>query len=166
MKLFKTTILCFLFLFSSQAAVKNSILPINFQGKVIAVKDGDTIEVLYLNNTIKIRLAHIDCPEVKMHQPFGQAAKQFTSSICFGQIVTVINQGKFDRYKRLIAVVINNKNENVNKALVKAGLAWHFLKYSADSSYAQLEVIARKNKVGLWADKNPTPPWLWRNHKK
>ena len=108
------------------------------------------------------RLAHIDCPEVKKQQPFGQAAKKFTSDICFGQMVTVENDGKFDRYKRLIAVIINNKNENVNKALVEAGLAWHFLKYSTDTSYDSLEAKARQNKIGLWADENPTPPWQWR----
>lgn len=162
MKLSKIVILHFLFLFSCHAAEKNSILPKDFQGKVIAIKDGDTIEVLYENNTIKIRLAHIDCPEIKTHQPFGQDAKKFTSDMCFGQIVTVENNGKFDQYKRLIGVIINNKNENVNKALVKAGLAWHFVKYSADSSYTQLEAIARQEKIGLWADENPIAPWEWR----
>ncbi len=109
-----------------------------------------------------IRFAHVDCPEIRKGQPFGQAAKKFTSELCFGQIVTVINEGKYDRYKRLIAVIINEENENVNKELVKAGLAWHFIKYSNDTSYDDLELTARQNKVGLWADENPTPPWDWR----
>jgi len=155
--------LCFLFMLCSFKGTEQYVkLPKIFQAKVIAVKDGDTIEVLYENNAVMVRLAHIDCPEIKKHQPFGQAAKQFTSNICFGQLVTVENEGKFDRYKRIIAVIINNKNENVNKALVKAGLAWHFLKYSTDTSYDALEAIARQNKMGLWTDENPTPPWQWR----
>jgi micrococcal nuclease len=158
--------LFFLFLFAGNGKEPDLQLPKNFQAKVVGVKDGDTIEVLYDNNTIIIRLAHVDCPEVKKQQPFGKAAKEFTSGICFGQTVTVESNGKFDRYKRLIAVIINNKNENVNKALVKAGLAWHFLKYSTDKSYDELEAIARQNKIGLWADKNPTPPWLWRKPLK
>jgi micrococcal nuclease len=162
MNLPKITLCCFLFLFSNRGERQNLKLPKIFQGKVIAVKDGDTIEVLYENNALTIRLAHIDCPEIKKHQPFGQAAKKFTSNICFGQLVTVENEGKFDRYKRCIAVIINDKNENVNKALVKAGLAWHFLKYSTDTAYDKLEAIARQSKVGLWADENPTPPWQWR----
>lgn len=155
---------CFLFLFSCKGEEQNLKVPKIFHGKVVAVKDGDTIEVLYENNTVTIRLAHIDCPEIKKHQPFGQAAKKFTSNICFGQLVTVENEGKFDRYKRCIAVVINDKNENVNKALVKAGLAWHFLKYSTDTSYDELETKARLSKIGLWADESPTPPWQWRQH--
>jgi micrococcal nuclease len=155
-------VLCSLFFLFSFKEGQPLKLTKKFLGKVIAIKDGDTIEVLYESNTIVIRLAHIDCPEVKKRQPFGEAAKKFTSNVCFGQMVTVQNEGKFDRYKRLIAVIINNKNENVNKALVKAGLAWHYLKYSTDTSYDELEIIARKNKMGLWADKNPTPPWRWR----
>lgn len=155
-----------LLLVSCKGPQAQSKIPNYFQGKVIGVKDGDTIEVLYENNPLTIRFAHVDCPELKNHQPFGQAAKKFTSDICFGQVVTVENEGKFDRYKRLIAVVINDKNVNVNKELLKAGLAWHFLKYSSDKTYDDLEAVARQNKVGLWADQTQTPPWEWRNPSK
>lgn len=149
-------------LFSCKGNEYSKKITKDFQAKVIAIKDGDTIEVLYEDKPITIRFAHIDCPEIRKHQPFAQAAKNFTSDMCFGQIVTVENTGEFDRFKRLIAVIINDKNENVNKALVKAGLAWHFLKYSTDTTYDKLEDIARQNKNGLWADANPIPPWEWR----
>ncbi|MEO7482303.1 MAG: thermonuclease family protein [Ferruginibacter sp.] len=133
--------------------------------KVIAVKDGDTIEILYEGKPMRIRMAHIDCPELGKSQPFGRAAKTFTSAMCYGQQVTIFNEGVFDRYKRLIAVVINKAGLNVNKELMKAGLAWHFLRYSSDTTYAQLEKLARQKKMGLWKDENPIPPWKWRNHK-
>jgi endonuclease YncB( thermonuclease family) len=139
-------------------------IPDLITGKVIAVTDGDTIEILFAGKPMKVRLGHIDCPELKNHQPFGIAAKQFTSEMCFGQIVTIINQNQYDRYHRLIGVAINNKGINVNKALVVAGLAWHFKKYSADKAYASLEQIAKMQVVGLWRDKNPIPPWKWRHH--
>ena len=134
---------------------------VSISGKVIAVKDGDTIEILYEGKPLAIRFAHVDCPEIRKSQPFGKASKLFTSNLCFGQTVTVINDGKFDRYKRLIAVVLNEKKENVNKELVKAGLAWHFMKYSTDMTYTLLEQEARQNKVGLWKDQNPVAPWEW-----
>lgn len=135
------------------------------RGKVIAVKDGDTIEILYDGKPLKIRFAHIDCPEIKKKQPYGQAAKQFTSDKCFGQVVTVQHENKYDRYKRLIGVVINAKGENVNRELVGAGYAWHYKKYSDDITYDELEEKARLNKLGLWADSNPIPPWEWRKPK-
>ena len=155
-------LLSLILLLSCKGADQPVKLPKTFEAKVVAVKDGDTIEVLYEKTTVAIRLAYIDCPELKKHQPFGQAAKQFTSDICFGQIVTVESDGKSDRYKRLIAVIINNKNENVNKELVRAGLAWHFLKYSTDSTYNELQATARQRKVELWVDENPVAPWDWR----
>lgn len=153
-----------IFFLSLLLSCSNEVKEIGKQitGKVIAIKDGDTIEILFDGKPLTIRFAHVDCPEIKKGQPFGQAAKKFTSDHCFGQIVTVISEGKYDRYKRLIAVIINENNENINKELVKAGLAWHFKKYSTDTSYDTLELIAKQNKIGLWADDNPIPPWNWR----
>lgn len=136
-----------------------------FSAKVIGIMDGDTMEILYKNVPTKIRLAHIDCPEKRGKQPFGNNAKIALSNLCFGRIVTVKGE-KYDRYKRLIAVVINDKNQNVNQEMVKLGMAWHFTKYSKDPSYTKLEIEARKNRVGLWQDKNPIAPWLWREKKK
>ncbi|MDI3322003.1 thermonuclease family protein [Pinibacter soli] len=153
----------FLFAFLS-CTTKVKEIDTAITGKVIAVKDGDTIEVLYDGQPLTIRFAHIDCPELKRRQPFGQDAKKFTSEHCFGQTVTVLNEGEFDRYKRLIGVIINERNENINKELVKAGLAWHFKKYSTDTSYDSLELIARQNKIGLWIDPDPISPWDWRKH--
>jgi len=135
-----------------------------FVAKVIRIMDGDTMEVLYKNTPTKIRLAHIDCPEKRGSQPFGNNAKKTLSDLCFGQQVTVHGE-QYDRNKRLIAVVFNNKKQNVNQEMVKRGMAWHFKKYSTDVIYAKLEIGARKNKTGLWHDHNPTPPWEWRKSK-
>ncbi|MBK6936731.1 MAG: thermonuclease family protein [Chitinophagaceae bacterium] len=129
-------------------------------GKVIGVKDGDTIDILYNNNKLTIRLAHIDCPEKK--QPFGQVAKKFMSDNCYGQVVTIQHKKEYDRNKRLIGEVINAKGANLNKELVKAGLAWHFKKYSTDTVYAKLELVARKQKAGLWASPGAVAPGEWR----
>ncbi len=135
-----------------------------FTARVIRILDGDTMEVLYQDQPIKIRLAHIDCPEKRGHQPFGNKAKQALSDLCFGQMVMVQGQ-KYDRYKRLIAVVINDKKQVLNQEMVKLGMAWHFKKYSSDSLYAQLENTARENKVGLWKDSTAVAPWEWRGTK-
>ncbi|GAA3974677.1 thermonuclease family protein [Pedobacter ginsengiterrae] len=140
--------------------LKNTV----FTAKVIRILDGDTMEVLYQNTPIKIRLAHIDCPEKRRKQPFGNNAKIALSDLCFGQNVTIQAQ-KYDRYKRLIAVVINSRKQTVNQEMIKKGMAWHFKKYSTDPLYAQLEIEARRNKVGLWKDAKPTPPWEWRKPK-
>jgi len=135
-----------------------------FNARVIRILDGDTMEVLYQHMPIKIRLAHIDCPEKRRSQPFGNQAKQALSDLCFGQYVVVYGQ-KYDRYRRLIAVVKNQKKQILNQEMIRQGMAWHFKKYSTDAGYAQLEITARKNRVGLWRDINPIAPWEWRKQK-
>ena len=158
--------LIFISIFSFvQSQIKENLSHKIFSAKVIGISDGDTMEILYKKNPIKIRLAHIDCPEKRGKQPFGNNAKIALSDLCFGRFVTVKGE-KYDRYKRLIAVVINDKNQTVNQEMVKLGMAWHYKKYSKDSLYAKLESEARKNRVGLWQDKNPIAPWLWREKMK
>ncbi len=157
--------LIYLFLILVSCNSKNSDndkLPQNFEGKVVAIKDGDTFKILCDRKERTIRLEHIDCPEKS--QPFGKNAKQFASDLCFGQIAKVVSKGKSDRYKRLIAEVYVNEI-CVNKELVKNGFAWHYTKYSDDEEYAELEKQARQNIVGLWADIEPIEPWNWRKKK-
>ncbi len=137
-------------------------LTTSFTAKVIGIKDGDTIEVLYQGKSETIRLLDIDCPEKK--QAFGQKAKQFTSDLCFGKEVRIERNEKPDRYQRTLATVFVGKI-NINEALVSAGLAWHFKQYSNNKTLARLESIAIKKKVGLWADHNPNPPWDYRKKR-
>jgi micrococcal nuclease len=135
----------------------------DFTGKVVGISDGDTITVLHNGRGEKIRLHGIDCPEKR--QPFGTAAKHFTSELAFGKIVTVVSMGK-DRYGRTVADVFLPDHRLLNHELVKVGFAWWFRKYAlGDETLKQLETDARKAKRGLWAEKEPVPPWEWRRER-
>jgi endonuclease YncB( thermonuclease family) len=123
--------------------------------KIIGVKDGDTVDLLVHGVKHTVRLANIDAPEKK--QPFGKKAKQLLANLCFGKNVTLIHNNKYDRYKRLIAELITESGININKEMVSNGLAWHFKKYSSDTSYSRLEKITNEN---------PIPPWEWRKLTK
>lgn len=134
----------------------------SFTGKVIKVTDGDTIVVLTKEKKqVKIRLEAIDCPESK--QAFGNKAKQAVSELCFKKEVTIIKSGE-DRYGRTLGFVVVG-NVNVNKELLKRGLAWHYKYFNKDEELAELEATARKNKVGLWSESNPIAPWDFRRKK-
>ncbi len=150
----------FVLLFGLLSFTKSTQIPDNFSGKVVGVKDGDTIEVLYEGKAETIRLLDIDCPEKS--QAFGMKTKQFTSDFCFGKIVTVESFGKRDRYERILGTV-KLDGKILNKELLKAGYAWHYKKYSDKQDYAELETTAKNNKVGLWVDENPIAPWDYRN---
>lgn len=143
--------------------ISNFFIAQIFTGKVISVKDGDTMVVLFENKPITVRLEHIDCPE--KNQPFGYKAKQFVSDFCFGKMVTLIGNGKRDRNGRIIGEIFYN-NQNLGKELVRNGLAWHYKRFSKNSNYADLERIARKKKIGLWQEAKPIEPWNWRDYKR
>lgn len=134
----------------------------DFSGKVVAVKDGDTIEVLRDGtNAVRVRLSGIDCPEKK--QAFGNKAKLFTSRLVFGKTVKVLDKGK-DRYGRTLGEVILEDGRSLNHELVRAGLAWWYRQYAKkDKELERLERKARVTKSGLWFDTEPVPPWQWRN---
>ena len=83
-------------------------------------------------------------------------AKQFTSDMVFGKEVD-IKAVDTDRYGRTVGWVFIN-GQNVNEAIVRAGLAWHYKRYSSDQNLAAAEVAATHDKIGLWADENPIPP--------
>lgn len=131
--------------------------------KVIGIKDGDTFVVLMDGEEQVVRLAHIDCPEKK--QPFGARAKAFVSDQAFDKYVSLAHNNKYDRNHRLIAEVILSDGRNLNKELLKNGLAWHFKKYSHDTTYAVLENKARRARVGIWGDRSSIAPWEWRQSK-
>ncbi len=122
------------------------------------------MEILKDGKPVKVRLAHIDCPEKRGRQPFGNAAKAALSNLCFNQQVTVFPQN-YDRYRRLIAVVRNARGQIVNQEMVRMGMAWHFKKYSSDELYTRLEIKARDSRIGLWQDAHPVAPWQWRKQK-
>lgn len=132
------------------------------QGKVVAVTDGDSFTMLVYKKQIKIRLHGIDCPEKK--QDFGQIAKEYLSGLVFGKVVAVTKMNK-NRYGRTVGIAMVD-GLNVNEALLKAGLAWHYKEYDKNPAWAQLEETARSGKKGLWIQPNAVPPWQFRKRKK
>jgi len=130
-------------------------------GKVVAVKDGDTIEILNNDQTYRLRLDGVDCPE--KNQAFGQKAKEFTSSLCFGKTVRA-EISENDRYGRYISRVYLTDKKSLNEELLKAGMAWHYKEYNRETKLADMELSAKSRKLGLWADKNPVPPWNFRKN--
>ncbi len=101
-----------------------------FTAKVVGVHDGDTITVYDGREQTRIRLDGIDCPE--NGTDFSQRAKQFASDLVFGKQVRIEGKER-DRYGRLVARV-KVDGTDVSLALVEAGLAWHYKRYSKGSA--------------------------------
>jgi micrococcal nuclease len=129
--------------------------------KVVGIKDGDTVVVLdSLNNQTTLRLAEVDCPEKS--QPFGTKAKQFTSDQIYLKTIKYVVTDT-DRYGRSIAMIYyDTDNKYLSAEIIKAGMGWHYKRYSTTKELATFEDNAKKNKIGLWVDSNPVAPWEFR----
>ncbi len=68
-----------------------------------------------------------------------------------------------DKYKHTLADVILPDGMSLNQELVKQGWCWWYRKYApGDTVMEGLETEAREAKRGLWADRQPVPPWEGR----
>lgn len=134
-------------------------------GRVIAVSDGDTVTVLDGNlRQRKIRLSGIDAPEKK--QAFGERSRQSLSDLLMSRLV-VVHIHKKDRYGRELGRIEADQTD-LNLEQLHRGMAWHYVQYESEQppeerkAYREAETMARAQKAGLWADKAPQPPWLFR----
>jgi micrococcal nuclease len=149
-----------------------------WRGTVRQILDADRI-VLELDGTVlkdesadlkQIRIANIDCPE--KGQGGWEESLNMTSQLLLGKpIQLVILQDEalnkpleYDDSPGL--VVGQTVPSDFSKELLKAGLAWHYKKYSADPALAKLEAEAREAKRGIWSKPNPVPPWEYRANPK
>lgn len=145
------------------------VLPVladTLEGRAVRVIDGDTVVVLDVDRTQhRIRLAGIDAPEHK--QPFGQKSKRYPASLIAGQDV-VVDWHKHDGYHRIVGKIIHG-GQDVDLAMVRAGLAWRYRKYAHEQSpadrvlYEEAENKAKANRRTLWIDFDPMPAWEWRD---
>ena len=133
--------------------------------KVVSVTDGDTIKVYNAEQgQVKIRLYGIDSPEKS--QPYGQAARAYLASLIAGQVVD-IESVTTDRYGRTVGIV-SAGGKNINQEMLWSGYAWVYKRY-CDKPFCDywlaLENEVKTDKIGLWQEPNPIPPWEWRRRK-
>ena len=133
------------------------------KGKVVRVTDGDTIMVLSKEGDLsRIRLYGVDAPESA--QKGGAAATRFAESLASFKEVDILVQDK-DQYGRSVALVRLPDGKLLNEELIRSGHAWVYRSYCDQPiclSWLALEKEAKEQRLGLWQDKKPMPPWQWR----
>lgn len=125
-----------------------------FNGQVLAVVDGDTIEVLDETGTrVSLRLSGIDAPDTG--QPYSVASSEHLETLLAGKAVNVSNT-RPDRLRRLCGTVtVNGKNAGFEQ--LSAGMArWDRYDRKNQSSQEQAELRAaeaeaKRNNRGLWS---------------
>jgi endonuclease YncB( thermonuclease family) len=134
------------------------------QASSVRVVDGDTLEI----GETSYRLHGIDAPEAGQtcsrqgggQWPCGKQAIAYMKALISGGSIRC--EGNVaDNYNRIIAICYNDSRD-LNQAMVDAGLAWAFVKYSSD--YLENEKIAKALKIGIWQQDTQTP-WDYRSQK-
>lgn len=137
-------------------------------GRVIAVRDGDSIVIRDATNAVhRIRLAGIDAPEIG--QAGGSDSRERLRSLIFDRTVTV-TWLKQDKYGRLVGVV-RLGGVDVCLEQLRTGMAWHYKRFEGEQTlenralYANSETEARSSRIGLWAAASPVAPWDFRRRR-
>ena len=142
------------------------VLSEEYEAVVLKVIDGDTIYIKSDNGRKKVRLRHIDAPEIR--QSYGKEAKIFLDKQIDGKKI-IVNSDYKDRYGRDIGDIFVYNNDEaiyINAKLVKSGHAWVYKSYRKNTYLMNLENFARENMLGLWKDKFAIEPWVFRAKNK
>lgn len=133
---------------------------------VVGISDGDSLTVRCgkagAYERVRVRVAAIDAPERR--QAYSQKARQNLSGLCYRQEAELRVLSK-DRFGRTVADV-RCKGQDVARVQVAQGMAWVAPGYAQRHGFLyKLQDQAQRKRLGLWAQKKPTPPWAFR-HKK
>lgn len=130
-------------------------------GKVVTVIDGNTLEIFTSENeTYKILLYGIDSPE--LDQEYGEKAKRFLEKLTLNKSINVEIQGKDRLGNRLGIVMIDG--EDPREKLLEEGLAWT-AERNPIVEFENIKEKSREKGKGLWKEKDPTPPWIFRRQQ-
>lgn len=139
-----------LLLFASVAFAQSPAFPPDAV-RVEKVYDGDT---LTLATGQRVRVAHINTPELRPRQPFADEAKALATDWALDRdvVLTPAATPPVDSYGRLIARV-NTERGDLSVGLLEAGLAHVFVVGAAPPDLAELlaaEASARTAGRGIW----------------
>ena len=126
--------------------------------EVAWVVDGDTVHATKNGKLYKIRLTEIDAPE--RDQPFGKQSTDNLKVFLRKGFIDVDLKGQ-DIYERHLGRIYVDGTD-INKKMVSTGSAWVYDTYVTDKSLYIEQKKAQNNKLGIWADEQAMPPWVWR----
>ena len=150
-----STILQLCFVGVSKGQVKTS----RTNATLVRVVDGDTYLLQVGATRQTVRLLNVDCPE--LNQVGGpEAAQQAKRLLAFSRQITLTTRKYPDKYGRTLGYVwVDGKA--LDSLLLVSGSAW-VGQYGRSLRLRRLEYSARQRGMGLWQQKNPVPPWVWR----
>ncbi|SJN25300.1 Staphylococcus nuclease (SNase) domain [Microbacterium esteraromaticum] len=129
-------------------------------GEVVAVVDGDTIDVQLSGTTERVRIIGIDTPEIgrdagEVTDCYAEEARTFLDELLYGHTVelrTDSSQQAVDDYGRLLRhVYIDGQNAALAALSGGVGVEYTYAApYAGQTDYRAAESTARDEQLGLW----------------
>lgn len=135
--------------------------------EVVAVVDGDTIDVELPDGKERVRIIGVDTPEIAREASetddcYAQDARTFLDELLYGRTVelrTDPSQQDIDKYGRLLRHVYVD-GQDAALAALSAGVGVEYTyaaPYAGQADYRAAEAAARDEQLGLWgACPNPS----------
>lgn len=134
---------------------------------VVSVGDGDSLRVRQGGETITVRLACIDAPELAQRPHGLQAREVLQQRLPIGREVR-LDVKTTDRYGRTVAEVFSGSN--IGLALVEDGQAFVYRQYLDQCdrrAYLGAEERASRRRLPIWqVDGGITRPWDFRRARR
>lgn len=132
-------------------------------GKVTAVIDGDTVQILdIVNVTHEISLRCADAPELE--QDSGAASAAYLAGLISSKDVAV-ESGSAEPDGQVLGT-ITLRGADINFRMIRAGFAWHDNGDRCGSAWDTAQRRAQQSGRGLWANPAPVPPWDYRQSQE
>mgnify|MGYP001600902386 CR=1 FL=1 len=133
--------------------------PVTETVEVVAVVDGDTIDVATDNGTARVRLIGIDTPEIgrggEVSECYADEARTFLNELLYGRQVELISdptQADVDTYGRLLRYV-HVDGASAAEAAIAAGAGYEYTydtAYRDQKAHVEAEQAASDAHAGLW----------------
>lgn len=133
------------------------------RGTAVKIFDGDSFVLRDAqSHETEVRLFGIDAPEHQ--QPYaGHSRGALQQLIARESLIVEIRS--IDRYGRTLGLVTRARDQlRINERLLRDGDVWLYRRYQNDPRWAQLELLARQERAGLWSlpAKDRIAPWTYR----
>ncbi|MEQ1762010.1 MAG: thermonuclease family protein [Pyrinomonadaceae bacterium] len=135
------------------------------EGNVVSVETGDTISIQTAGKYhLVVKLQAIDAPD--LGQSHFEESRNRLSELINGRGVQVAvhSTGPSGR----IIGTVYYKGRDVSLGLLEKGLVWHYTRFPYQQTptnqkvYSDAQKAATAAGIGIWAESNPVPPWVYR----
>jgi len=147
-----------------------AIPPFTYDGRIARIWGGDDFEIVDNGQLHYAYIVGIDTP--KPGQSFFDEAKVKLRELTRQRkaIINVIERDELKRELCFVEIVDRETGEVSDPALdlIRFGLAWYDRSEGPHAEkYREAEEVARAEKIGIWSQPNPVPPWeFWEQKMK